>query len=78
MLLPAKRMVTLSCKTANKPGIGKPFTELSTCISLEGLDRFGIFGANADTDIKEEENSHIRLIDRYSVYNILKMVLKYM
>ncbi len=33
-------------------------------------ERYGIFGANADDDIREQENSDIRYIGRFCGYQI--------
>ncbi len=41
-------------------------------------DRYGIFGADAHTNIRGWENSDIWYIDRYSITNILNVVIKYM
>ncbi len=43
-----------------------------------GPDRNEIFGADANTDIREEENSNIQYMGCYSIYNILNLVMKYM
>ncbi len=39
-----------------------------------GPDRYGIFGADANNDIREQENSDI---GQYSIYNILNVVIKF-
>ncbi len=44
---------------------------------LLGPKRYGILVTDADTDIRGYENSDIRYIDRYSIYDILNVVIKY-
>ncbi len=41
--------------------------------------QYGIFGANTDTRETryKQENSNIRYISQYSLYNILNVVIKY-
>ncbi len=55
-------------------------SETSGCLDGQreiGPNQYGNSGADAVNNIKEKENSDIRYVSQYSIYNILNVVIKY-